>query len=111
METIEVELSVSVLEQLRREMSSEQVLPEVVKEAIELWLAERRHERQERERATDALRAAGLVLSSQQQRIAAQALLAGLGRNTLPTRQEVQHSLEGLSPSLSSEILRMRGEL
>ena len=110
METIQIQLPTPLAQLIQREFPSSETLSQIFTEALRQWL-DRRGEKSEKEKAQDALRAAGLIMPANEQRAFAETLL-----NTLPQRTgtadlaRVRASLAKLKVPLSEEILAMRGE-
>lgn len=110
METVQVQLPLSLAQQIRQIALSNEALNRVVAEAIQQWLANRQKKQVDREKVLKTLRDAGLIMSSERQRTFAQAMIAALPPRPTPTRAQVEVALAKLKTPLSEEIIAMRGE-
>jgi hypothetical protein len=110
METVQVQLPLSLAQQIRQIAYSNEALSRVVAEAIQQWLANRQEKQVDREKILKTLRDAGLIMSSERQHAFAQAMIAELPPKPTPARAQVEAALAKLKVPLSEEIIAMRGE-
>jgi hypothetical protein len=110
MESVQLELPSDLLQQVRQEIPSEATLSQVVAEAIHLWLEKRLSERSRQEHVLQALRDSGLVMTLEQQRALADAMMSPLHIGGKPSREDLEAVLARLKVPLSEEIIIMRGE-
>jgi len=110
METMQIQLPPVLVQRLRQEIPSSEVLDSVVAEALQMWLNRPRKTTSEREKAWRALNEAGAIMSPERQNALAQAILSKLRVETPPTRAQVQAALANLAVPLSDEIIAMRNE-
>ncbi len=110
METMRVQLPPVLMQRLRQEIPSDEVLNSVVVEALQMWLNRPRRTTSEREKARQALNEAGVIMPPERQNALAQAILSKLHVETPPTRAQVQATLANLMVPLSDEIIAMRSE-
>jgi hypothetical protein len=78
METIQIQLPLALVQQIQREIPSNEALSQVIAEAVQMWLERRREGKSEREDALQILRQAGVVMGSERQRALAEAMMAPL---------------------------------
>ncbi len=109
METVQIQLSPTLVQQIQAAPSSK-TLSQIVAEAIQMWLERQREEENAQERVLHILRQAGVVMTSERQRTLAKAMMAPLPLEETPTRAQVEASLSKLQVPLSEEIIAMRGE-
>jgi len=110
METNQIQLSPTLVQQIRQEIPSDEPLSQVVAEAVQMWLKKRREERSERDGILRTLRQAGVVMASERQRALAGTIMATLPVEQEPARVQVEAALAKLHVPLSAEIIAMRGE-
>lgn len=110
METFQVELPLSLAQRIRHVARSHDALNRVMVEALQNWLAHEDEGKADRETVLKALRAAGLVMSSERQRAFAESMITMLPPRVPPSRTEVEAALAKLKVPLSEEIIAMRGE-
>lgn len=110
METVQVQLPLTLVQRIRQEISSDEALSQVVAEAIQMWLERRQEEKVEKGKILQTLRQASMVMTSERQRALAEAIMATLPLETAPVRAQVEASLARLKVPLSAEIIAMRGE-
>ncbi|OIO91603.1 MAG: hypothetical protein AUK03_10855 [Anaerolineae bacterium CG2_30_64_16] len=110
METMRVQLPPVLMQRLRQETSSDEVLNSAVIEAIQMWLSSPRRVTSERKTVQQALSEAGMTMLPERQQALAQAIMSRLHVETPPTRAQVQAALRNLLIPLSDEIIAMRGE-
>ena len=110
METVQIQLPLALVQQIQREIPSDEALSQVIAEAIQMWLERRREGRDERGDTLRTLRQAGVIMNSERQRALAEAMMASLPLKEAPTRARVETSLAKLKVPLSEEIIAMRGE-
>lgn len=111
MEDVHVHLPSDLLQRLRREIPSDEVLSQVVAEAVHMWLEKRReHKNQKEEKGLHMLRQAGIAMDSARQRALAEAIMPPRGVEGPPDREQVEIALSRLKVPLSEEIVTMRGE-
>ena len=109
MGTVQIQLPPTLVRRIQQEVSSDEVLSQVVTEAIQMWL-ERRWEEKGRKKALQALRRTGVIMASERQRNLAEIMMVALPMEEVPTRAQVEDSLATLKVPLSEEIIAMRGE-
>jgi hypothetical protein len=112
METIEVQLPATLVRQVQKVIASDKPIEQALAEAVQLWL-DRQHQLSgptEAEQALLFLRQAGLVMSAERQHALVEAIKATLDVTESSNREEIEMALAGLNPSLSQEIITMRGE-
>lgn len=111
METVQIQLPHSLVQQMQQEVASDEALSQVVAEAIRMWL-ERRREREKgrKGKILQTLRQAGVVMDSGNQRALAEAIMSTLPLKKGVTRAQVEASLARLKVPLSEEIIAMRGD-
>lgn len=108
---VTVRLPDALAKQIREQGLMGKSLDKFVADALQIKMRERGKQRKEKEKTLKVLRKAGLVLPASEQREFADAVLARLPARKEPvTRGQVEKSLAKLQPSLSAEILTMRGE-
>ncbi len=110
METVQVQLPLSLAQRIRQIAQSRDALNRVVAEAVQQWLDNGREEKVDREKILKTLRDAGLIMSSERQRTFAQAMINALPPRAIPTRAQVEAALAELKVPLSEEIIAMRGD-
>ncbi len=110
METMQVQLPPVLMQRLRQETPSDEVLNSVVVEALQMWLNRSHGMTDEREKARQALDEAGIVMPPERQKAMAQAIMSKLHVETPPTRAYVRAALANLIVPLSEEIIAMRSE-
>ena len=110
MEVLQVELPRELVQRLRQEMAADDVLSQVIAEAVQLWLERRHAEKVQTERGLHVLRQAGLVMDGARQRALADAMMPTRRSEGKPSREQVEEALSRLKVPLSEEILAMRGE-
>jgi Arc/MetJ-type ribon-helix-helix transcriptional regulator len=105
MESVRLELPSELLQQVRQAIPSEATLSQVVVEALHLWLEKRSSERGRQEHALQALRESGLVMTLEQQRALADAMMSPLHLSGKPGREDLEAVLARLKVPLSEEII------
>jgi metal-responsive CopG/Arc/MetJ family transcriptional regulator len=110
METIQIQLPTTLAQAIRQAIPSNEMLSQAFAEAIRMWLQRRHEEESEKEQALQAMRKAGIVMTSNKQKALAEAIMTTLPLEKTPTRAQVEASLAKLAVSLSAEIITMRGE-
>jgi hypothetical protein len=110
METFQIQLPLSLAQQIRKKAHSAEALNRVVAEAIQQWLDNGHKEKVDREKVLKMLRDAGLIMSSERQRAFAQSIITDLSSQVSPSRAQVEASLADFKVPLSEEIVTMRGE-
>jgi hypothetical protein len=110
MEVLQVELPPELVQRLRQEMAADDVLSQVIAEAVQMWLERRQAEQRQTERGLHVLRQAGLVMDEARQRALADAMRPTRSSEDEPSREQVEVALSRLKVPLSEEILAMRGE-
>jgi hypothetical protein len=110
MEVVQVELPPELVQRLRQAMVTDDVLSQVVAEAVQMWLERRHAEKVQTERGLHVLRQAGLVMDGTRQRALADAMRPTRRPEDEPSREQVEVALSRLKVPLSEEILAMRGE-
>jgi len=110
MEAILVRLPPILTQQIRQELSVDEVPSQVIAEAVQMWLERRREARLERERILQTLGQAGVIMPPERQRALAKAMMASLSLEEVPPRGEVEATLTRLKVPLSAEIIAMRRE-
>lgn len=112
MEDVLVHLPSDLLQRVRQEIPSDEVLSQVVVEAVQLWLEKRQvHKDRAGEEVLHVLRKAGLAMPSASQRALADAMMPQLSSSEgQPDREQVGTALSRLKVPLSEEIIAMRGE-
>ena len=110
MEVLQVELPPELVQRLRQAMATDEVLSQVIAEAVQMWLQRRNAEQGQTERGLHVLRQAGLVMDGVRQRALAGAMRPARLTEDEPTRAQVEAALSRLHMPLSEEILAMRGE-
>ncbi len=108
METIQIQLSPTLVQQIQWAAPSGKTLNQIVAEAIQMWLERQREEKNTQESVLQVLRQAGVVMTSERQRTLAKAMMAPLSLEETPTRAQVEASLAKLKVPLSEEIIAMR---
>jgi hypothetical protein len=110
MESVQLELPSDLLQQVRQAIPSDAALSQVVAEAMHMWLEKRLSEKGGRERVLHTLRESGLVMTLEEQRALADAMLSPLHLAETPNREDFESILARLKVPLSEEIIGMRGE-
>ena len=110
MEMLQVELPPELVQRLRQEIASDNVLNQVIAEAVQMWLEKRYAEKVQTERGLHVLRQAGLVMDGTRQQALAEAMRLARRPEDEPSREQVEVALSRLQVPLSEEILAMRGE-
>jgi hypothetical protein len=110
MEVLQVELPPELVQRLRQAMATDEVLSQVIAEAVQMWLQRRHADQVQKERGLHVLRQAGLVMDGVRQRALAEAMRPTRRSEDEPTREQVEAALSRLQVPLSEEILAMRGE-
>ena len=110
MEAVQVQLPPELMQRLRQEVTSEEMLSQVVAEAVHMWLEQRRTEKAQQDQSLAMLRDAGLAMDRARQRGLAEALIPPLRAEDMPSREQVEAILSRLKVPLSAEVIAMRGE-
>ena len=110
MEAVQVQLPPELMQRLRREIASEEMLSQVIAEAVHMWLEKRRTEKAQKDQSLAMLRDAGLAMDGARQRELADALIPPLRTEDMPSREQVEAILSRLQVPLSEEVIAMRGE-
>jgi predicted transcriptional regulator len=109
MEVLQVELPPELVQRLRQAMATDEILSQVIAEAVQMWLQRRHAEQRQTEQGLQVLRHAGLVMDGARQRALAAAMRPTRCAEDAPTRAQVEAALSRLHVPLSEEILAMRG--
>ena len=110
MEAVQVQLPPELMQRLRREIASEEMLSQIVAEAVHMWLEQRRTAKAQKNQGLDMLRHAGLAMDGARQRALADALMPPLCAEDTPSREQVEAALSQLKVPLSEEVIAMRGK-
>jgi hypothetical protein len=110
MEMLQVELPPELVQRLRQAMAANDVLNQVIAEALQMWLEKRYAEKVQTERGLRVLRQAGLVMDGARQQALADTMRPTRRSEDEPSREQVEVALSRLQVPLSEEILAMRGE-
>ena len=110
MELVQIQLPATLVQQIQQEVSSDEALSQVIAEAIQMWLEKRWEEKAGKEKVSQILGQAGVIMASEKQRASAEAMMAALALKETPTRAQVEASLARFKVPLSQEIIAMRGE-
>ena len=111
METIEIQLPDTLVQQLQKEVSLEESLSQVVAESLQMWFKKRRKEKAEKAKALQTLRQAAMVMDSDRQRAMAQFMIKPLScKGGPPTYAQVEAPLAKVKAPLSEKIITMRKE-
>ena len=111
METVQIQLPQTLLQQIKREVTSVEAMDEVVAEAIEMWLEKKHQKKALKRESLQMLRQTGTVMNSERQRATAKAIIATLPDNSkTPSRSQVEASLAKVKVPLSEVIIAMRKE-
>ena len=114
METVQIQLSHTLVEQIQLEMSpaealSTEALNQVVADAIGLWLEKQQEKKAAKSKALQLLRQAGMVMDAEWQRASAASMLTPLsGKGEMPSHAQVEAALAKVKTPLSEEIIAMR---
>ena len=110
METVQVQLPPKLVQRLRQELPADAALSQIVVEAVQMWLENRRIEKAQKAQGLHILRQAGLAMDGARQRALADAIMPPLRAEEVPSREQVEAALARLKVPLSEEIMAMRGE-
>lgn len=111
METVEIQLPDTLVQEIQQKVSSDEALSQVVVESLQMWLEQRRKKKGEKGKALQALRQAGMVMDADRQRASAEAMIVPLsGKGEIPTHAQVEASLAKMKVPLFEEIIAMRKE-
>jgi len=106
METVQIQLPPSLVQQMQQEVASDEALSQVVAEAIQMWLEKRKVKKG---KVLQTLRQAGVVMNLENQRALAETMMSTLPPKKGVTRAQVEASLARLKVPLSEDIIAMRG--
>ncbi len=109
METVQIQLPPSLVQQMRQEVASDEALSQVVAEAIQMWLERRGKRKVKKGKVLQTLRQAGVVMNLENQRALAETMMSTLPLKKGVTRAQVEASLARLKVPLSEDIIAMRG--
>lgn len=110
MSIMQIDLPSSLLQRVQREIVAGENVNEVIVEAIQLWLENRREKKVAKNNLVLALREKGLVMQTGDQRALADSLRHKLRLTSLPDPIKVRQALSKVGVPLSEEIIAMRGE-
>ncbi len=112
METVQIQLPVTLAQQIQQTKPSDKTVEQIFTEAVQLWLNVQQQKiiKTEAEKTLQFLRQSGLVMSQERQSAFAQSVKATLETNEKPDRVEVEAALANFTPPLSEEIIAMREE-
>ena len=109
METVQIQLPPSLMQQMQQEVASDEALSQAVAEAIQMWLERRGERKVKKGKVLQTLRQAGVVMNLENQRALAEAMTSTLPLKKGVTRAQVEASLARLKVPLSEDIIAMRG--